>query len=147
MPWKLSASIASTTVRIAGSGSYVDLDRQRPAAGGLEGLAEHPADRVAVVPDLVGEQRLVVLDAGVVDAGDVLLREHPDDAGDVVRRARVEAGDPRVRVRRLHRVGVQHVLAAADEVVGVERVAGHVQGRALVLHGHADDGVLGAVAG
>ena len=38
--------------------------------------------------------------------------EHADDAGDVVRRARVEAGDPRVGVRRLDRVGVQHVLAA-----------------------------------
>ena len=86
MPWKLSASIASRTVRIAGSGSYVDLDRRRPAARGLERLAEHPADGVAVVPDLVGEQRLVVLDAGVVDAGDVCSGEHPDDAGDVVRR-------------------------------------------------------------
>ena len=36
-------------------------------------------------------------------------------------------------------------LAPADQVVGVERVAGHVQRRALVLHRHADDGVLGAV--
>ena len=124
----------------------VDLDLQGASSGGLERLAEHPADGVAVVHDLVGEQRLVVLDPGVVDAGYVCFGEHPHDAGHVVRRARVETGDARVGVGRLHRVGVQHVLAAADQVVGVERVAGDVQRRALVLHRHADDGVVGAVA-
>ncbi len=39
--------------------------------------------------------------------------------------------------------GRAHALAPADQVVGVERVAGHVQRRALVLHRHADDGVRG----
>ena len=73
------------------------------------------------------------------------LRQHPDDAGDVVRRRRVEAGDARVGVRRLHRLGVQHVPGAEHQVVGVQRVPGDVQGRTLVLHRHADDGVLGSV--
>ena len=41
----------------------VDLDRRRAEPRGLEGLAEHPADRVAEEHDLGGEQRLVVLDA------------------------------------------------------------------------------------
>ena len=68
--------------------------------------------------------------------------EHPDDA-----RARRSAGaasqrgDPGVRVRRLHRVGVQDVLGAAHQVVGVERVAGDVQRGALVrARACADDG-------
>ena len=49
----------------------VDLDRRSPASGGLQRLAEHPDDGVAVVHHLVGEQRLVVLDARVVEAGHV----------------------------------------------------------------------------
>ena len=41
----------------------VDLDPGCSAAGGFQRLAEHPAHGVAVVPGLVREQRLVVLDA------------------------------------------------------------------------------------
>ena len=43
-----------------------------------------------------------------------------------------------VRVRGLHRVGVQRARVAADQVVGVQRQAGDVQVRALVLHLDAD---------
>ncbi len=50
----------------------VDLDRERAEPRGLEGVAEHPADRVADEHHLGGEQRLVVLDAGVVDARNVV---------------------------------------------------------------------------
>ena len=42
----------------------------------------------------VGEQRLVVLDAGVVDAGHVVGGEHPDHAGDVVAPRRPAAPSP-----------------------------------------------------
>ena len=75
------AAIASLTLTKDGNGSYVDLDGGRTEPGGLEGLAEHPAHGVAEEHDLVGEQRLVVLDAGVVDAGHVGGGEHPHDTG------------------------------------------------------------------
>ena len=49
----------------------VDLDGRGAEPRGLEGLAQHPADGVPDEHHLVGEERLVVLDPGVVDAGDV----------------------------------------------------------------------------
>ena len=42
-------------------------------------------------------------------------------------------------------MGVQDVGRAVHQVVGVERVAGDVQGRALVGQGEADDRVVGAL--
>ncbi len=110
----------------------VDLDRRGAEPGRLDRLAEHPAHRVAVEHDLGREQRLVVLDARVVDAGDVGRGEHPHDTGHRQRRFGAQRRDAGVRVRDLDRVGVQHVLGAVDEVVGVQRRAGDVQGRALV---------------
>ena len=111
----------------------------------LQGLAEHPADRLPVEAHLVGEERLVALHAAVVDARHVGRGEHPHDARHGVRRLDAQAGDPRVRVGGLHRPGVQAVLGAEDQVVGVERGAGHVLGGALVRHLLADHGVGGAV--
>ena len=108
------------------------LDVRRPLARGLQRLAEHPADRVPVVHDLAREQRLVVLLAGVVEAGHVLRGQHPDHAGHVVRGLGAQPGDPRVRVRGLHRPGVQRALRPAGQVLGVQRGAGHVQAGALV---------------
>ena len=59
--------------------------------------------------------------------------------------AGAQAGHPGVRVRRLDRVGVQHAVHPLDEVVGVERRAGDVQGGALVRQGPPDDGALGSL--
>ena len=42
-------------------------------------------------------------------------------------------------------MGVQDVGRAVHQVVGVERMAGDVQGRALVGQGEADDRVVGAL--
>jgi hypothetical protein len=60
---------------------YVHLDGDGSEPGGLEGLAEHPAHRVAVEHDLVREQGLVVLDAGIVDPGNIRGGQHPHDTG------------------------------------------------------------------
>ena len=110
----------------------LDVDREGAEPGSLQCLAEHPADRVAEEHDLAGEQRFVVLDAGIIDAGDVIGGEHANDAGHIERGFRTQPGDARVGVRRLQRIGVQAVLGTADEIVGIERGAGDVQRRGLV---------------
>ena len=62
----------------------VDLDRLGALPGRVGGLAEHPADRVAVEHDLVGKQRLVVLLTGVVEPRHVGGGQHLDHAGHLV---------------------------------------------------------------
>ena len=109
-PWKLSAAIASSTRQQRGQRLVVDLDRRRAPRRAASRVS--PSTQQTAWPwymTSVGEQRLVVLDPGVVDAGHVGRGEHPDHARHVVRRRGVEPGDPRVGVRRLDRVGVQHV--------------------------------------
>ena len=88
-PWKLPAAIASVERRERRQRLVVDLDRGRAAAGRPRASRRAPS-RPAWPWNItsVGEQRLVVLDAGVVDAGHVGGGEHPDHAGDVVRRRR-----------------------------------------------------------
>ena len=121
------------------------LDRFRALPGRLQGLAEHPADRVAVIHDLAGEQRLVVLLAGVVEAGHVVGGQHPHHAGHLVGGVGPQAGDAGVRVRGLDRPGVQGAQRAAGQVLGVERGAGHVLFRALVGDRQAHHGPVRAV--
>ena len=70
----------------------VDLDRGRADARGLEGVAQHPADRVPDEHHDVGEQRLVVLHARVVGAGHVVGGQHPDDSRDGQGRRRCRPG-------------------------------------------------------
>ena len=82
-----------------GQGLVVDLDGEGAEAGGLERLAQHPADGVADEHHLVGEERLVVLDPGVVDARHVGGGEHADDAVHGQCGRRVEARDAGVGVR------------------------------------------------
>jgi hypothetical protein len=88
--------------------------------------------------DLGREQGLVVLDAGIVDARHVVGGQHPDHPGHVVRGLYVELGDLALRNEDLHWVGVQAVLGARDEVVGVKRESGDVECRGLVWDGFAD---------
>ncbi len=121
----------------------LDDDRRGPEPGGLQRLPEHPGHRVPVVADLGREQRLVVLDARVVDAGHVRGGEHPDHPRHVERRRRVEPGHHGVGLEDLHGVGVQAVLGAAHQVVGVEGETGDVQRRTLVRDRLPDDGVAG----
>ena len=129
---------------VGGERLDLDLDSRRAEPGGLERLAQHPAHGVAVEHDLTGKQRLVVLDPGVVDPGNVRRGEHPDDAGHGQRGVGAQRGDPAVRQPNLHGIGVQHVLGALHQVVGVERLAGDVQGRALVRDRDADGRALGS---
>lgn len=128
-------------------GQFVEfhLDGGRTEPGRLQGLAEHPGHRVTVEHDLVGEQRLVVLHAGVVDAGHVGDGEHADHAGHGERGLGTQCGDLAPGLHDLDRVGVQRVLGAVHQVVGVERGTGDVQDRTLVRHGDADYGLLGTL--
>ena len=80
-PWKLSAAMASSTVTSDGSGSYSTSTAAAPSRAASRRLAEHPAHRVPVVHHLAREQRLVVLDPGVVDPGHVVGGEHAHHAG------------------------------------------------------------------
>ncbi len=122
-----------------------DLHRRRAEPRRLQGLAQHPGDGVAVEHDLVGEQRLVVLHPGVVDAGHIGAGQHPDHTGHLERGSGAQRGHPAVGLHDLDRIGVQDVLGAVHQVVGVERGAGDVQTGGLVRHGDADDGLLGAL--
>jgi hypothetical protein len=88
--------------------------------------------------DLGREQRLVVLDAGIVDARNVVGGQHPDHPGHLVRGLHVELGDLALRDEDLHRIGMQAVLGARDKIVGVERASGDVECRGLVRDGVAD---------
>ncbi len=123
----------------------VHLDGLRAEPGRLQRLAEHPGDRVAVEHDLVGEERLVVLHAGVVDAGDVRAGQDAHHAGHGEGGAGAHRGDPAAGLHDLDRVGVQDVLGALHQVVGVQRGAGDVLDGALVRHRDADDGLLGTL--
>ena len=118
----------------------LDLDAARPEPGGFEGLAEHPAHRVPAEADLRREERLVVLHARVVHAGHVGGGEHAHHARHAERGLRAQRRHARVRVRRLHRVGVQRAGVPVHQVVRVQRQAGDVQVGALVRHRHPDDG-------
>ena len=72
-------------------GGDPDDHRRGAQPGRLQGLPEHPAHRVAEVAHLVGEQRLVVLDPGVVDPGHVVGGEDADHARHGVRGLRRRA--------------------------------------------------------
>ena len=88
---KLSAAIACSIVRIAGSGSYSTVHARGAAPRGLERLGEHPGHRLAVEHHLGGKQRLVVaVRAGVAFARHIGAGQHRDDARLVERRRRVE---------------------------------------------------------
>jgi hypothetical protein len=85
-----------------------------------------------------------VLDPGVVDTGHVRGGEHPDHPRHLERRRGVEPGHRGVGLEDLHRVGVEAVLGAAHQVVGVEGETGDVQRRTLVRDRLPDDGGGGA---
>jgi hypothetical protein len=120
----------------------VDLHRQGAQPRGLESLGEYPAHCVPVEADLTREERLVMLGAGVVHSGHVVRREHADDPLDLQRRVGAQRGHPCVGDRDLHGIGMQDVAQTVDEIVGVQRLTGHVQARTLVRQGLADDGNL-----
>ena len=124
----------------------VDLDGRGAEPGRLQRLAEHPAHRVPRVHHLAREQRLVVLDPGVVHPGNVVGGEHADHAGHRQRRLGAQCRHPGVGVRGLHGIGVQAAGVPVHQVVGVEREAGDVQVRALVRDRGADDGTVGTQA-
>ena len=109
-----------------------DLDGAGALPGGFQGLTEHPADGVPVVHDLAREQRLVMLFAGIVQAGHVVGGEHPDHTRDVVRGFHPQRGDQGVGVRRLDRPRMQRAPGAAQQILRVQGRTGDVQAGALV---------------
>lgn len=125
-------------------GFVLDLNGFRAEARCFQTFAKHPAHRVAVEHDLAGEEGFVVLDAGVVDARHVLSRQHPDHPGHLKGGGDVQGRHAGVGVRGLQRPGMEHVLVADDEVVGVERGARGVIGCVFVSDRNADHRVLGA---
>ena len=106
-------------------------------------LGEHPRERVPVEHRLAREERLVVLDPGVVEARHVGGGEHAHDAGHAEGVSRVD-GHQRVRVLGLHGPRSEHAVTARGDVVGVHRGSRYVQGSALVRDARADDGIGGA---
>jgi hypothetical protein len=102
-------------------GLHLDYDGRCAEPGCLQRLAEHITDGMTEELHFGREQRLVVLDAGIVDARHVVGGQHPDHPRNVVRGLHIELGDLALRDEDLHRIGMQAVLGARDEVVGVER--------------------------
>ena len=123
-----------------------DLDGRGAEPGRLQRLAEHPAHRVPRVHHLAREQRLVVLDPGVVHTGHVVRGEHADHTGHGECRVRAQRRHPGVGVRGLHGIRVQAAGVPVHQVVGVERETGDVQVRALVLDRRADHRIVGTQA-
>ena len=128
-------------------GQFVDLGGHggRAFACGVEIVGEHPGQRLTEEHDLVGRQhRLIVFDALVVDSRNVRGGDDPNDSGHRIGGLDVEGEQPRMRGRRLHRVGVEDSGQPTDEVVGVESGAGDMSEGAFMVVAFADDRVGGA---
>ena len=127
---------------------FLDLggDGRSAFLRGFEILGEHPGQGLAEEHDLVDRQhRLIVLDALVVDAGDVGGGDDLDDSGHRIGGFRIDFAEAAVRGRRLHGEGVEDPGEATDEVIGVERGSGDVAEGAFVGVAFADDRVGGAL--
>ncbi len=127
-------------------GFIADHDGGRSQARRLQGFAQHPAHGVAVEHDFIGEERLVVFDAGVVDPGNISCGKNANHTGDFQRRCGAQLGDPCMGVRCLNRPGVQHILASDNEVIGVQGGSRHMERRALVGNRHSHYGIDRAVS-
>ncbi len=125
-------------------GEHLVLDRDllHRAAGRFRVVGGDQRDRLAVVPDLVDGQGRLVLDlqAVVLRAGDVLVREHRVDAGHLERLGDVHREDVGAGVRRAQRHTPQHVLV--PQVRGVGELALDLQ-VAVRAQRRAADAVLG----
>ena len=110
-------------------------------AGLVAGSGKHHEEHLAVEHDAFPGDCRIVLDlfrADIVGAGDVLRRQHVDDAGRLLHGLEVDAGgapggDRRVARRRVH---CAHRLA---DIVDIDRLAGHVLGGAVMRARLADD--------
>ena len=111
------------------------LDQLEGLEHDLLALRRDERDRVADVAALLANRdhhRPVVLEVPLVAlAGDVVRREHRDDAGKSLRLARVDALDERARCRRAKRRSVEH--AGHDHVLhvfaGADRLLAGVDAR------------------
>lgn len=86
-----------------------------------------------------------MLGALVVDPGNVLCGDHPDDSGNLLRRAGIQAQDFSMRAGGLHRVGVQDPGEPRGEVIGVQCGARNVSGRGFMTVTLADHRCVGAL--
>ena len=102
-------SIAATKSVSAGKRLVVDLDQARGLGGGGLGERGHTRHDLALEPhDVLREQRAVLHETPEADVGQVVLRDHRDDAGQRARPRRVDAEDPRVGVVGVAERGVSH---------------------------------------
>lgn len=76
---------------------------------------------MTVEHDLAGEERFVVLRAGVIDTWNVPRRQHPHHAGNLQRGLGAHFEDPRVRVQCLDGSGVQAIPGTDNKVIGGRR--------------------------
>ena len=115
---------------------YSAFTRAAPESRGFQRFAQHPRDRLAMIQDLGGKQRLVVtVGAGVAFAGHIVAGECGHDTpGSSSAGVASRCKQQRVRVRRQNRPGMQQTGEAAHQIVGVERLAGDVAARAFMRH-------------
>ena len=105
----------------------VDADPLGRAPRLLGMLGGDERDRLAEVANAVDRQHRLVgeLEAVVLLAGDVRVREHRVDAGHRHRLGDVDRDDARVRVRAPHRVAPEH--PGRDQVARVGELALHLR--------------------
>jgi hypothetical protein len=121
------------------------LHARRAALCRVERIGQYPRDGLAVEHDFRREQRFVMaVGAAVRFAGRVVPGQRRGDAGFFERWRYIEAGDACVRVGGQDRPGMEQVRKAADQIIGVQRRAGHVGVRAFmrprsIVHAHDCD--------
>ena len=117
-----------------------DLAKLRRAARGVAGLRDDDEHRLVVKLDAVGRQNGVIAGvdrAGIVAPGDILCREHANNAGRGAYRGKLDRFDPTACHRRAANGEMQRAFRLAN-VVHVDGAAANVAHRGIVPRGHAD---------
>ena len=111
----------------------VDIHARGAALRRVQGLPQHPRDRLPMIHHLRGKQRLIAaIGARIAVARHVGRAQRGRHARCGQRRRYIQLPHQGVRVRRHHGPRVQHLREAAHQIVRVQRLAGHVPARAFV---------------
>ena len=97
-------------------------------------FADHHGNNVSVeLRHLRGQQLLILAHrADIIDPGNISRREHGMDARHFPRGGNIQLLYLGVGVRRMHRPDLEGSSTAQSDVIGVERLAGNMLGRAFV---------------